>query len=98
MFLLDHWNFKFGIDWLTTSSCAEIVQGLELLHKLVEKLADSNARVRKDAASALMSMGATKTIGPAYIATKILRKPKKERATAYRPILGRLQVSSSCLR
>jgi hypothetical protein len=72
---------------------AEVIQGLErYTQALVEKLGNSNARVRKDADTALQSMAGTKTIGPGYIAVTMLRKPKKERATAYRPILGRLQV------
>jgi hypothetical protein len=63
----------------------EVTRGLETYTKtLVEKLGNSNARVRNDANSALMAMARSNSVGPAYIAVLLLKKPKKELPTAYR--------------
>ena len=47
-------------------------------------------RVRNDANNALMAMARSNSVGPAYVAIILLKKPKKELPTAYRPILGRM--------
>ena len=63
----------------------EVTRGLETYTKtLVEKLGNSNARVRNDANNALMAMARSNSVGPAYIAVLLLKKPKKELPTAYR--------------
>ena len=72
---------------------SEVTAGLERYTlTLVEKLGNTNARVRQDASNALMAMARSNSVGPAYVAIILLKKPKKELPTAFRPILGRMQV------
>ena len=72
---------------------SEVTAGLERYTlTLVEKLGNTNARVRQDASNALMAMARSNSVGPAYVAIILLKKPKKEVPTAFRPILGRMQV------
>jgi len=72
---------------------SEVTAGLaKYTLALVQKLGNTNARVRSDASDALMAMARSNSVGPAYIAIVLLKKPKKEVPTAYRPILGRMTV------
>lgn len=43
---------------------------------MVQKLGNTNARVRSDASDALMAMARSNSVGPAYIAIVLLKKPK----------------------
>ena len=59
---------------------------------IVEKVGDSNGRVRQEAQSTLMKMAQATCLGPPYVSANILRKPKKQHMTSWRPVLGRLSV------
>jgi hypothetical protein len=64
---------------------SEVATGLErYTASLVEKLGNSNGRVRSTANEGLMAMARSNCVGPAFIAIKLLQKPKKELPTAYR--------------
>ena len=59
---------------------------------IVEKVGDSNGRVRQEAQSTLMKLAQATFVGPPFVSANILRKPKKQHMTSWRPVLGRLSV------
>lgn len=62
---------------------------------LCEKVGDSNSKVRQEATSTLMVMAQTSCLGPPYVSSMILRKPKKSQLTSWRPVVGRLSLIRS---
>ena len=62
---------------------------------LVEKVGDSNGRVRQEAQATMEKMAQATCLGPPYVSANILRKPKKQHLTSWRPVLGRLGVIRS---
>lgn len=62
---------------------------------LVEKVGDSNGRVRHEAQATLAKMAQATCLGPPYVSANVLRKPKKQHLTSWRPVLGRLGVIRS---
>ena len=62
---------------------------------LVEKVGDSNPRVRQESASTLMVMAQAPCLGPPYVSSMVLRKPKKSQMTSKKPVVGRLSLIRS---
>lgn len=59
---------------------------------LIEKLADGTARIRDAAQQSIDSLAACSSVGCAHVVHHILRALPQKQKTAWRPILGRLQV------
>lgn len=63
-----------------------------ILSQLIEKMADSNARLREGAKKALEVIASSPNLGPGPTCSHALRALPPKQKTAWRPILSRLQI------
>ena len=71
----------------------DIVTGLDgVIVGLVDKLGETNNRIRDAAIDALMHLADGETVGPATVAAAVTKKIPQKQATAWRPIKTRLEV------
>jgi centrosomal protein CEP104 len=63
-----------------------------ILAGLLEKLADGAARIRDSSEQSIVSMAGCPSVGCSHVANHVLRALPAKQKTAWRPILGRIEI------
>jgi hypothetical protein len=73
---------------------ADVISALDsVLTGLIDKLGETNTRIRDAAIDSLMHLADNEATGPAVVAAAVLKKLTAKQVTAWRPIKTRLEVA-----
>lgn len=90
IFISFHFSLKVG-----RSTVAPVVDSLVVL--LIDKLSDSNQRVRDSSKRSLATMSGSSSVGPSLLSACALRALSAKQKTAWRPLQSRLVLLSELI-